>query len=147
MTSRRPPRLALWIVERFGPGDSPLAGDLVEEFQDRPSRLRLWREVASAVVAGRMQPEDEIRPLHLVDLQPTEAQERARRFALRFRPVNLSASPIYGIGGLGLMVIVLLVSVEMPVAWVGLAASILAGVGLGALMIAHRRPRPFGHRS
>lgn len=83
---------------------------------------------------------DEIRPLRLVDLQPTEAVERSRRMSLRFAPVNLTASPVYGVGGLGLLVLALLVTFIMPGAWWVLLASILAGVVLGIAMIAtHRR--------
>lgn len=135
MTGKRPPRLALALLDRFAPDGSYLAGDLVEEFMRRPSRAWFWWQVLG-IAASRLRQFDDIRPLHLVDLQPVDAQERTRRFGLRFHPVNLTASPIPGIGGLGLASLVLLVSVLLPAAWLFLVASIVAGVTLGILMIA-----------
>jgi hypothetical protein len=84
---------------------------------------------------------DEIRPLKLVGLQPSDAAERSRRLSLRFRPVNLTASPLGGVGGLGLVCLALLVTLVMPGVWWLLLASLVGGVGLGVALIALRRPR------
>jgi hypothetical protein len=48
MKLRRPPRIAAWLIER----NSPLAGDLLEEFQRGKSRGWFWRQALMAVAAG-----------------------------------------------------------------------------------------------
>jgi hypothetical protein len=82
---------------------------------------------------------DQIRPLTLVDLQPVDAVERSRRLSLRFPPVSLSASPLAGVGGLGLVCLVLLVTLVAPGAWWLFLASVVAGLGLGVVLIVLRR--------
>jgi hypothetical protein len=140
MKGPQPPRLALALLERLVPDSAPLAGDLIEEFERRPSRAWLWCQVLAAIANASFKRPGDIRPLRLTDLQPADAQERSRRMSVRFRPVNLTASPLPGIGGLGLVALSLLVTVVAPGAWWALFASMLAGVALGVVMIAmHRR--------
>lgn len=52
MNSRQPPAGATWILERLTSGSaySPLAGDLIEEYQNGRSRLWYWRQVFTAVM-------------------------------------------------------------------------------------------------
>jgi len=135
MTHRHPPRLALALLERFLPDSEPLAGDLVEAFEERPSVVWFWVQVLVAIAAGWGARSTEIRPLHLVDLQPCDAVERTRRFSLRFPSVNLGASPVTGVGGLGLVILLSLLTWVRPTAWWLLLASALAGCALGAVMI------------
>jgi hypothetical protein len=138
MTRPTLPRIALALLERFVPDSTPLAGDLVEEFERRRSRAWVWRQVVVAVATRRFTRSDEIRPLRLVDLQPVDAQ---RRTALRrhWKPVNLTASPLPGIGGLGLVILALLMTLVQPGAWWMLAAPVAAGILLGVILIARRR--------
>ena len=138
MTTREPPRLALTLLERFAPDGSYLAGDLIEEYRRRPSRWRLWREVVAAI-ARRRPPDGEIRPLHLVDLQPVDAIDRTRDAVLRPRPISLSASPLTGAGGITVAVLALVATLFMPGVWWLFAAAVLAGIGLGVVLIALRR--------
>jgi len=142
MTMRKPPRLALALLERFVPDSAYLVGDLVEEYQRRPSRWRVWREVLAAIATAWFHRPDEIRPLRLVDLQPEDAIKRSRRFDLRMKPVNLTASPLAGIGGLATAVLALLATLVMPAAWWLIGLSILAGILLGFVMIAVHRNSP-----
>lgn len=138
MTRRHAPRLALALLERFVSDSEPLAGDLVEEFERRQSSLWFWFQVLGAIAATAFARGVEIRPLRLVDLQPADAVERSRRIALRFRPVSLSASPVSGVGGLGLVIFACLVTFVVPAAgWLLLGAA-LAGVVLGIVIIAWR---------
>jgi hypothetical protein len=137
MKSRRPPRLALALLDRYVPDSEPLAGDLVEEFERRPSPAWFWVQVLAAMAAGWGTRTDEIRPLRLVDLQPADALERTRRLSLRFPAVNPGAS--FGVGGLGLAVLAGLVTFVMPTTWWLLVASALAGCALGVVMIVARR--------
>lgn len=138
MTNRRLPRLALALLERFVPDSEPLAGDLVEEFAARRSALWLWWQVLAAIAAACSTRHAEIRPLRLVDQQPAEALERARRFSLRFPVVNLSGSPVAGIGGMGLAILAGVVTWVTPAAWWLYVGSVLAGCALGVLMIVVR---------
>jgi hypothetical protein len=141
MTTREPPRLALALLERLVPDSAFLAGDLIEEYQRRQSRCWLWWEVLAAIAIAWCKRPDEIRPLRLVDLQPADAVERTRRIGLRFEPVNVTASPLHGIGGLGIAALALLMTLVMPAAWWLLLGSMLAGVVLGVVMIATHRSR------
>jgi hypothetical protein len=141
MTSPQPPRLALALLERFVPDSGPVSGDLVEEFERRPSRPWFWWQVLVVIAMAWFSRPEVIRPLQLVDLQPSEALERSRKMSLRFPPVNLTASPLYGIGGLGLVGLALLTALVVPGIWWALLASALAGVALGIVMIARQRHR------
>jgi hypothetical protein len=49
MSTRRAPRLALWILNRFVRDNEPLKGDLIEDFEHHGSRWSLWRQVIGAV--------------------------------------------------------------------------------------------------
>ena len=141
MRKRHPPRLALALLERFTSGSEALAGDLVEEFDARPSTVWFWVQVLAAIAAAWSARGAEIRPLRLVDLQPADAAERTRRLGLRFPSVNLSASPVAGVGGLGVVILAFLVTRVMPAAWWLLLGSALAGCGLALVMIAVRARR------
>jgi hypothetical protein len=141
MTRRHAPRIARALLERFLPDSAPLAGDLIEDFERRQSTIWLWWQVLAAIATAPIGPPAEIRPLRLVDLQPVDALERSRRMSLRFRPVNLSASPLPDVGGLGLVLLASCLSVAAPGAWWALLGSTLAGVLLSIVIIAmHRKP-------
>lgn len=134
MTTVHPPRLALWLLDRFGPGDEGLTGDLLEELDRGRSRAWFWRQAAAAIILQRRS--RDIRPLHLLDApEPTIPASAPRR------EVNLTASPIYGIGGLGLVALALLVSIMSPQSWLVALAILLNGALLGAVFGYIRRRR------
>jgi hypothetical protein len=83
-----------------------------------------------------LRPFDEIRPLRLVEHQPSDALERARRINLQFKPVNLSGSPVPGVGGLTFVILVLMATITMPAIWWLTLGSMLAGSALGLIWIA-----------
>lgn len=139
MTDREPPRLALTLLERFAPDNAAMVGDLVEEFAQRPSAAWFWRQVIGAIWIATFRQTGEIRPLRLVDLPPADAAERSRRWIARVRPVNLTASPLHGVGGLGLVALSLLISLVVPGIWLALLASMLTGVFAGIVLIELRR--------
>ena len=138
MKNRHAPRFALALLERLVPDSEALAGDLVEELERRPSGAWFWMQVLAAIATAHRVRSVEIRPLRLVDLQPADAVERSRRMSLRFPPVNLSGSPVAGVGGLGLAILGCLMTGVMPTAWWLLLASALAGAALGLVMIVVR---------
>ncbi|HEX7086530.1 MAG TPA: hypothetical protein VF198_09220 [Vicinamibacterales bacterium] len=135
MTAPRLPHLAIALLERFGPDREALVGDLIEEFERRQSLAWLWWQVLAAIAAASLEPAVEIRPLRLVDLQPVDAAERARRLLLRPRNINLTGTPVSGVGGITLLVLCMLVTIVAPGIWLGVLASILAGVVFGLALI------------
>jgi hypothetical protein len=139
MTARRSPRVVLWLLERFGPDNEPLAGDLIEQFEMSNSRWWLWRQVLAAVVLAHFDRPREVRPLRLIDREPGAAFVAPP--AIDHRPINLSASPLPGVGGLSLLVFGALVSIVAPQTWWVVLAAVLGGILLGVLRISLKRPR------
>jgi hypothetical protein len=139
MTKRYPPKLALMLLERLIPDSDPLVGDLVEQFGQRPSPAWFWWQTVAALWTARSRPTDGIRPLRLVELQPSEAVERSPARSRHFDLVNLTASPLRGVGGLGLVVFGVIVTLSAPAAWWVVLAAMCTGVGLGIVLIAIRR--------
>jgi hypothetical protein len=135
MKTSHPPRLALWILERFGPDDEGLTGDLIEELDRGRSRVWFWRQVIGAVTMGPRRRPRAVRPLRLTDEPDPVATLPGRR------EINLTASPIYGIGGLGLVAFGVLISVMSPGSWVVALAILLSGVALGAILGVVRQRR------
>jgi hypothetical protein len=135
MKTAHPPRLATWILERFGPGDEGLTGDLIEELGRGRSRVWFWRQVIGAVVTGPRRQPRVVRPLRLTDEPDPLAAAPGRR------EINLTASPIYGIGGLGLVAFAVLISVMSPGSWLVALAILLSGAALGAILGVVRQRR------
>lgn len=138
MTRRVQRPVALSLLERFVPDSAPLAGDLLEEFQAGRSNLWLWWQVIGAIAVAWSRRGREIRPLRLSELQPADAAERTRRLMLRFRAVNITASPIHAIGGLGLLVIAMVVWPAWPLVLAFLTVGLIGG-GIAAFVLIERR--------
>ena len=141
MTRRLPPRFALMLLDRLTPDDAPLAGDVIEEFQRGRSRWWLWWQVMGALLVALTRRPSEIRPLRLSEAQPAEAVERTRRLMIHFRNVNLAASPVRAIGGLGLLVIALMVWPAWPLVVTFLTLGLLGGGMAAFVLIERRSPR------
>lgn len=137
MTGSHPPRLAVALLHRFLHDNEPLAGDLLEGFAHRQSRLWFWRQVLFAIVLHSFQQRDEERPLGLAEHLSFSPVERARR--VERRRINLTASPLPDVGGLGLVAFGVLVAVVRPeMLWI-FPPAILGGVALGLTMAIIRR--------
>ena len=139
MMTRRPPRLAMRLLDYFLPDNEPLTGDLLEEFERRQSSWWLWRQVVAAILATpRARPGDAPGRLGLLDPNVAAALP-ASRPPLR-RRLNLTASPIHGIGGLGLVALAFLITVAAPGTWLVMIAIVLSGSLLGIVLavIRHR---------
>jgi hypothetical protein len=110
------------VLERSGV-DPVLIGDIVEEAERRHSSLWLWRQVLASlalVVVGRGR-------------QPRPHSPRA---------VSLTGLPAaVPVGGLGLAVLIGLVTVVSPGSWLVFGAAALGGVALGGVLIAVRTRR------
>jgi hypothetical protein len=55
VTNTIPPRIATWLLERFGPGyrNESLVGDILEEYQQGRTRGWYWRQTLVAICIGR----------------------------------------------------------------------------------------------
>ena len=134
-------RLAIRLLESLRPDCEALAGDLLEEAAQGRSHLWLGYQVLAAVLDGWAvrSATREIRPLRLVEHQPLDAIERLQRWASRSDAVNLSASPIASVGGLGLLILAVLVSLTAPAFWCVVVVSVLGSVIGAARFLAPRR--------
>ena len=141
MTTPQPPRLPLALLHRFLGDNEPLVGDLIEEFQARRSRLWFWRQAIMAVLIHAGIPRDDARPLRLADGQAGAFGPESVKYEIRVRRINLAASPLAGIGGLGMVVLIALVTVVAPQAWWIVVSSIAGGVLLGLAMVIVSRRR------
>jgi hypothetical protein len=143
MTGSDPPPLAAALLRRFLRDNEPLAGDLLERFAVSRSRLWFWREVLAAIVIRGFQHRDHERPLGLVEHSGFDSHERARN-AGRPRQVNLTASPLPGIGGLGLVALGVVVVLARSQVWWMFAPAIVGGVAFGLTMALVRRREGLG---
>ena len=132
-------RLAIALLERLVPDSGPLAGDLLEECARRRSLVWLWWQVLAVAATPLLDRSDEIRPLKLVDLQPVDAIERSRRLSLQAMQVNLTPTPLQGVGGVTLAVVVVVLAEIASLLWWVVLASIVAGTALGLLLIRRHR--------
>ena len=134
-----PPRLGLAILNRLADRNEALAGDLLEGFRLKQSRLWFWRELAGAIVTGGFR-RSEIRPIRLVDFptwqQPREDFDASRR---KVQTLGLSASPVEGVGGISIVVVILFISLLEPALWIVLAFGMILGMTAGAVRVYLRR--------
>jgi hypothetical protein len=137
MTGSAPPRLAAALLHRFLHDNEPLAGDLLERFAARPSRLWFWCQVLLAILIHSFQQRDVEHPLGLAGHSSFVPAERWRN--VEPRRINLTASPLPDVGGLGLVVLGVLVALVGPeILWIFLPA-ISGGLALGAALAIIRR--------
>lgn len=147
MTRNDPPRLALSLLSRWLPDDDPLIGDLVEEFEAGRGRLWFWRQTCSALGAAWDRPNIGVRPLKLVagpgrlDPDPTPPWPECSGGPLAYLP----ASSVNGIGGLGILAAIVLLTLVVPQIWLLVGLSLIAGAGLGALLTARTVLRMHRH--
>ena len=134
-TTPRPPRMAIALLTRWLPDHDALIGDLVEEFDRRRSRTWLWRQVLAAIITSRRQPRRPVRPLKLAEGSPLPMREDLHV------PINLSASPLNSVGGLGIVALGALVAIVRPEAWWFVLVAVVGGIALGIIKVALTRRR------
>lgn len=138
MTRSDPPAVAVALLRRFLPENEPLVGDLFERFARNQSRFWFWRQVLAAIVSSAIQRRREERPLSLAEYLGS-ASPVARRHVSERRHIDLSASPLPDVGGLGLVALGVVVSLARPgFVWM-IAAGVVGGAALGVTMTILRR--------
>jgi hypothetical protein len=145
MTPLAPPRLAEYLLRRYLSHNEPLAGDLLEEFDRRQSRLWFWWQVIGALVVTTFRRPEEVRPLRLVDeritpLVPRPSASMPGRIGVNGGTI-LTASPIRGIGGLGIAAFLLIMTLIRPATWWLALLAVAAGLVFGAIRIIYMRRR------
>lgn len=136
MTDAGPPRLALALLLRCVPANEPLVGDLLEQFAVRRSRAWFWHQVLLAIFAERRQRGDARHPLRLTD----DFQDEPIPIRLPAR-VGLSASALPDVGGLGILVLLVIVAMVRPEAWLMGVSAVLGGAVIGAVLAVARSRR------
>jgi len=139
-TPLNPPRLGAAILHRLADRNEALAGDILEGFRIKQSRLWFWREVIGAILTGAFRRSIEVRPIKLVDfpsLPPVHEHFAAKR--IRLQTLGLSASPVSGISGWTIVTLIALISALEPALWVMLAMGMGVGVAIGIGRVLYRR--------
>ena len=131
------------LVERIADRNEALAGDLAEGYRVTHSRLWLWRQFVGAVLSGAFRRPDEVRPLKIVE-QPTKRSPRPDLVPGELHPRTLglavlTASPVAGIGGLGIVAVVVLITIVQPALWVIPVFGLLGGAVLGLILVKRAR--------
>ena len=135
-----PPRLGADILHRLADRNDALAGDILEGFRIKQSRLWFWRELIGAILTGAFRRSIEVRPIKLVDfpsLPPVHEDFAAKR--IRLQTLGLSASPVSGISGWTIVTLIALISALEPALWVMLAMGMGVGVAIGIGRVIYRR--------
>jgi hypothetical protein len=144
MKNVQPPRLAVALLNRFLPDNEPLVGDLLEEFAAGKCHVWLWRQVILALLMGSFRRRVDVRPLRLVDHSPVAIVRPDIRPWSRTRTVNLTGSPLPGVGGLSLIIFGTLMTIVSPQVWWVVLLTILSGVVLGFALVLLRRRTGLG---
>jgi hypothetical protein len=144
MSDRPTPRFAAYLLDRCLHDNEALAGDVLEEFEFRRSRLWLWRQVLVAVGYAMFRPSDPSRPLKLSS--GPLASERMAGTGEGRRVVNLTASPLKGAGGLSVAALALLMTALVPGVWwvllVAAATGAIFGIATALLRTRHSHRHP-----
>ena len=140
--------LGLALLDRLADRNEALAGDLLEEYRSRQSRIWFWRQLLTAIARGAFRQTNEFRKLKLVDFPswlPPREDFAAKR--LQLQTLGLSASPVRGISGLSIVIVIIAITLVEPYLWVMLAFGILAGILAGVLRVAFGRRHRIGPKS
>jgi hypothetical protein len=142
MTRLEPPTLATALLHRLALDNEPLAGDLVEEFQRRRSRLWLWRQLIVALAMQALYAPHPPVALNLTPVDPVVAEWLMSKKLDKKKTVNLTGTGVEGIGGLTMVILGFMMATVIPAIWWFVFGGILAGFALGVVKL---RSRSFAH--
>ena len=135
MTGVVPSRLALALLDRLALDNEPLAGDLLEEFQKRRSRLWLWRQLLFAMVMQALYAPHPPVSLNLVPVDPIVAEWLMSKRLEKRKRVNLTGTYVEGVGGLTMVILGFMTSFAVPAIWWFVVGGIAAGIVCGMVMV------------
>ncbi len=138
MTSPKPPRLAEALLGRLALDNEPLAGDIIEEFRRRNSRLWLWRQLIAALVMQALYAPHPPVALNLTPTDPVVAEWMMWKRLDRKKRVSLTGSGVEGIGGLTMVILGFMMSMVIPAIWWFVVGGLGAGVLLGVVKLRAR---------
>jgi hypothetical protein len=130
--------LADTLIARLALDNEPLAGDLVEEFHRRRSRVWLWRQLIVALVMQALYAPHPPVALNLTPVDPVVAEWLMSKRLYKRKTVNLTGTGIEGIGGLTMVMLGVMMSMVVPAIWWFVVGGIGAGIALGALKVRAR---------
>jgi hypothetical protein len=141
MTRSHPSPLALALLRFIESDNEALAGDLAEEWRAGRSRRWFWHQLLRAVVVVSWR--KRVAAPAAVCLFTTTPVDRPDRGLALIDPatINLSGIKVRGIGGLGLLSVIMLITVVIPQAWFLVVAGLAGGAVLGVVMVVRRRDR------
>ena len=143
MTRTQPSAPILSLLRFIESENEALAGDLVEEWRAGRSRRWFWGQLLRAVVVVSWQRRWSSQDRPVLGLVATTPFERPD-FSLKLidpATINLSGIKVRGIGGLGLLAIIMLITIVIPQAWFLVITGIAGGAVLGVVAIVRRRAR------
>jgi hypothetical protein len=142
MTRSQPSSLILALLRFVASENEPLAGDLAEEWRRGRSGVWFWRQMLGALVvtawAAWRTRTDEPAGLCLVARTPLDRPSRSLEL-IDTATINLGGIRVRGIGGLGLIAIIMLITIVLPQAWFLVLAGLTGGVIFGVAAIIRRR--------
>lgn len=136
-----PPSFVNALLRFVASENEPLAGDLAEEWQAGRSGRWFWSQLLRAlvVVAWRKRRATPL-VVRLVTTTPFDRPDRALGL-IDPATINLSGIKVRGVGGLGLLSLIMLVTIALPQAWFLVLAGMVGGGVLGAALVFRRRGR------
>lgn len=134
-----PSRPALALLNRLALDNEPLAGDLAEEFQRRQSSLWLWRQLLWALAVQALYAPHPPVSLKLQPFDPIVAEWLMEKRLHKRRQVNLTGSPVEGIGGLTMVILGFMMTSVIPAIWWFVMGGIVAGLACGLALVAFQR--------
>jgi hypothetical protein len=141
MTRSEPSWFAAVLLRFVASENDALAGDLTEELRSGRSRRWFWLQVfraAAVVLWSKRKPTPAV--VRLVTTTPYDRPDRTLGL-LDPATINLSGTKVRGIGSLGLLSMIMLVTIVMPQAWFLVLTGLAGGIVVGIVLVRRRRDR------
>lgn len=131
--------VAAVLLDFVAAANPALAGDLMEERLAGRSRRWFWRQLLGAVViaAWHRRRAEPLAP-RFVEAGPEDFPVRSTGL-LDPSLINLSGINVRGVGGLGLLAVIVLMTLVMPETWWLVAIGLAGGIIVGIVLVRRRR--------
>jgi hypothetical protein len=139
MTRSEPSWFAAMLLRVVASENDALAGDLAEELRSGRSSRWFWMQLVRAVAVvlwAKRKPTPAV--VRLVTMTPYDRPDRTLGL-LDPATINLSGTRVRGIGSLGLLAMIMLVTIVMPQAWFLVLIGLAGGIVVGIVLVRRRR--------